>query len=242
MGEQNTRNPKPKEIVGSKDLRESFKDTGRIRGSFFINHIEMHQFEANSPASVAAQINAKTGQHFVTAEIDDGGHLVLIDKSGADIAIRQGEPYSEAPPISTGDVGRDVVRNLRHEEERRRGDDGKNHILEMLGLEATAEAGADVTPAPGFETGRSAEDREKEYQDSLKPNSKPEDQSVRPATRDDPKRFAPQIPSNPTPGVGSAGGQLEDGRGRTGTGGGSGESSGSGIGHRGQPSSQGSAA
>lgn len=207
--EQNTRNPEPKEIIGSRDLRDSFKETSRIRGSWFINGIELHQFEATSPASVVSQINAKSNAHFVTAEIDDQGHLVLIDKSGADIQIGQGAAFVEVPPAGTGDVGRDVVRHLDHEQKRRSEREEGNRVLELLGLQAS-DALAGTAPAqPGFETGRSAEDRRKER-----------DQAAgRGPTA------GPQIPSNPSP-AGSEGsqGRLQDGRGRTGTGGGSGES------------------
>jgi formyltetrahydrofolate deformylase len=38
----------------------------------FINGIELHQFEAHSPAGVVAAINAKSGAHFVTADLDEG--------------------------------------------------------------------------------------------------------------------------------------------------------------------------
>lgn len=44
-----TRNPEPFELIGTKDLRESFKDGQRVRGSFSINGVEMHQFDAASP-------------------------------------------------------------------------------------------------------------------------------------------------------------------------------------------------
>jgi hypothetical protein len=154
----------PKEIVGSKDLRESFKDNPRVRGSFFINHIEMHQFEANSPASVVSQINAKTAMHYVTAEIDDGGHLVLIDYSGADIRIRLGAPYVDVEPATTGDAARDMMNLMKYQAEQEREKDRGNHILELLGLEATA-ADPEVAGSvqPGFETGRSAEDRRASY-------------------------------------------------------------------------------
>lgn len=209
MAQINTRNPEPFEIIGSKDLRESFKDQDRIRGSWFINDIEMHQFDANSPASVVAQINAKTGAHFVTAEIDDGGHLVLIDKSGAKIRIGQGAAYVETAPIVTGNVGADVAAHLDHRDRHR--DDRGNHVLELLGLDETANKTKDTGYVrPGFETGRSAEERRKARESAT---------GVIPAAQ-------PQNPTNPTPG-GSDGsqGRLQDGRGRTGTGGGNQESS-----------------
>lgn len=218
---ENTRNPEPKELIGSKDLREAFNDGERIRGSFFINGIELHQFEANSPQSVVSQINAKAASTYVTAEIDDGGHLVLVDKSGADIAIGLGEPYVDTAPASSGDVAKDVLNNLKHEQGKEREKDRGNKVLEMLGLEATEQAvGSDPNASatavkPGFETGRSAEERRKAHEEG--------NRAIGPAggaRRED----VPQIPSNPTPGNSGPDGKLDDGR--TGTGGGSGETKG----------------
>lgn len=229
MTDQNTRNPEPKEVVGSKDLRESFKDTDRIRGSFFLNGIEFHQFEANSPASVVSQINAKSAATFVHAEIDDQGHLVLFDKSGADINIRSGAAYVDAAPASTGDVAKDVLNNMKHESAKMRKEDHGNHVLEMLGLEGTEPAqdgpdsGSVGAERAGFETGLSAEDRRKRREDERGNPSTQANPSCAAASGVD-KSGAPQIPSNPTPGNESgAGGKLDDGRGRSGTGGGQGE-------------------
>lgn len=212
-----TRNPQPKEVIGSKDLRESFKESERIRGSWFINGIELHQFEANSPASVVAQINARTSAHFVHAEVDDQGHLVLSDKSGADIKIGLGAAYVDAAPASSGDVAKDVLKNLKHEQEKQSHERRGNRVLEMLGLEETESEetvteGQTVgaTARQGFETGLSAEERAERHRRA--------------------SGGAPQIASNPTPGSTSgAVGKLDDGRGRTGTGGGSGESTGNAI-------------
>lgn len=236
MAEINTRNPEPFEIVGSKDLRESFKEArdNRVRGSFYINGVELHQFEANSPGSVVSQINAKTGQHFVTAEIDDGGHLVLADASGHPIAIREGAPYVDAPPASTGDAAKDVLNALKSEAEKRnREGDKVPSVLEMLGLEVT-EKNEDQTanaPMAGFETGRSAEDRKKAREEALKQGvasgatTYPSQPASGPGSSGGPIKAGAQIPSNPTPGnAGGAQGKLDDGRGRSGTGGGQGES------------------
>jgi hypothetical protein len=219
----NTRNPEPFEMIGSKDLRESFKD-GNIRGSFFINGIEMHQFEANSPASVVSQINAKTGAHFVTAEIDDGGHLVLSDASGHPIVVHAGAAYVNAAPASTGDAAKDVLNALKSESEKQKKDgDGGNKVLELLGLDDTGTDDAEASPQPGFETGRSAEDRRKVYEDGLN------NPAIGP-TGGARKGDVPQIASNPTPGsTGGSQGRLDDGRGRTGTGGGSGEALGANV-------------
>lgn len=208
MEEINTRNPKPFEIVGSKDLRESFNDSDRIRGSFFINHIEMHQFEANSPASVVSQINAKTGSHFVSAEIDDGGHLVLWDKSGGPILIRKGAAYVDPAPVTTDNAAVEAVNALKRASQEEQPEKPKNNVLELLGLEETAKESEEKAPRPGFETGRNQEERHKAHGHGAHRDRK--DQSG-PATA------GPQVPSNPTPG-GDAGatGKLADGRGRTG--------------------------
>lgn len=226
-----TRNPEPKELIGSKDLRESFKETDRIRGSWFINGVEMHQFEANSPASVVAQINAKSGATFVTAEIDDHGHLVLIDKSGADIKIGIGASYVASGPAASGDVAKDVLQNLKHEQEKDQHERRGNRVLEMLGLEATDQASvgdealAQSGVAAGFETGLSADERKERWRRDTFPEQKAS--PSRQGTAGVDKRGAPQIPSNPTPGTTSgAGGKLDDGRGRSGTGGGQGETAG----------------
>lgn len=168
--EQNTRFPTPMEVIGSKDLRESFNDNDRIRGSFFINGVEMHQFDANSPASVVSQINAQKAASFVTAEIDDGGHLVLIDKSGADIRITKGAAYVEPEPVSTGDATKDLVRHLDRQDRRNEADRKEphgNNVLEALGLAETAKASEEKAPRPGFETGRSKEERQKAHEESL---------------------------------------------------------------------------
>lgn len=235
-----TRNPEPKELVGSKDLRESFKETDRIRGSWLINGVELHQFEANSPASVVAQINSKSGATFVTAEIDDQGHLVLIDKSNADIQIGLGSPYVNAGPASSGDVAKDVLSNLKHGQEKDRHERRGNRVLEMLGLEATNQAAAAEGQAlaqsgvqAGFETGLSADERKERWRrESGLSTANPSQQAnpSRQASGSVDKSNAPQIPSNPTPGTTSgAGGKLDDGRGRQGTGGGQGETAGATI-------------
>lgn len=234
----NTRNPEPKELVGSKDLRESFKESDRIRGSWFLNGVEMHQFEANSPASVVAQINAKSGASFVTAEIDDGGHLVLIDKSGADIRIGLGAAYVPLTPSSSGDVAKDVLNNLKHEQEKDRHESRGNKVLEMLGLEATDQAvGTDRQALAqsgalaGFETGLSADERRERWRrETGQTNPGQQANPSRQSSAGVDKRGAPQIPSNPTPGsTSAAGGKLDDGRGRSGTGGGQGETAGATI-------------
>ena len=147
---QDTRNPEPFELVGSTDLRESFKDGQHIRGSFFLNGVEMHQFDAATPAQVVSAINAKSTEHYLTAEIDDGGHLVLVDRSGAEPLVRMGPPWQDAPPVSTGDAVKDFItaqRAIRDEEKAEK----RGNVLELLGL---ADAGNDTeqngSVQPGF--------------------------------------------------------------------------------------------
>jgi hypothetical protein len=225
--QKDTRNPEPNEMVGSKDLREAFKD-GNIKGSWSINGIELHQFNANSPASVVSQINGKTGAHFVTAEIDDGGHLVLIDYSGGDIVVTQGAAYVDPTPLSTGDAAKDAVNALKNaakDSDKKKDGDG-NKVLEQLGLKATTPKENAAAQQPGYETGRSAEDRKKAAEYAKQHPEAITANPNQPAMSGVDKSFAPQIASNPTPGaLSGAGGKLDDGRGRTGTGGGQGETS-----------------
>lgn len=239
MANENTRNPEPKELIGSKDLRESFKESERIRGSFFINGVELHQFEANSPASVVAQINAKSDSTFVTAEIDDQGHLVLIDRSGGDIMVRQGADFVDPPPASTGDAAKDALTHLKAaaQQDGAKKDEKKKGVLELLGFDATdksdTQALAQTGVQPGFETGLSADDRRKRWQEQTGQSvggGYPSRQAAGPAGGGIDRRGAPQIPSNPAPGnLSGAGGKLDDGRGRSGTGGGQGETAGATI-------------
>lgn len=160
------------ELVGTKDLRESFRDKGRIRGSFSINGYEFHQFESNSPANLVALLNAKSGYTHVGAQIDDGGHLVLTGNGPTPIRVGLGEAYVEAQPLAgTGDTAAQVLHQLKTAAENdKHSDDGrpKNTILDDLGLTATAETsdGKEVVQ-PGFETGASAEDRKKAREQSV---------------------------------------------------------------------------
>jgi len=229
MPTENTRFPEPKEIVGSKDLREVFEENNNLQGSFFINGVEFAQFNANTPASVVNQINAKTGATHVRAEIDDQGHLVLIDRSGADIAIRKGAPNASTMPMASGDAVKDFVAAMRYvRDEEKREEEGD--LLEMLGLEATEDGtGRDDMPVrPGFETGLSADDRRARWEEEVGlriPGGNPAIGPTGGARRQD----VPQIPSNPNPGNTVVDGKLDDGRGRTGTGGGSGETAGANV-------------
>lgn len=151
------------EIVGSKDLRETFKDGGKVRGSFFINNVELHNFEANSIPALLALINAKSVMHHVDASIDDGYHLVLEARSPGPISIRNGAPYQEAPSATSGQNSADeVMRKLSEAADRQKGGDKKQEsVLEMLGLEETNQtdnsAGSGGYPVP---PGMKKEDRE----------------------------------------------------------------------------------
>ena len=145
------------EIVGSKDLREVFEEKGEVKGSFFINNIEFHQFRANSIENVLAQINAKEAEAFVTASIDDGYHLVLEAHSPAPILIRQGRAYVDTPPVG-GEAAAAVKAAIEATKDEKK--EPKNTVLEDLGLEAThdtQEARAPFQLPPGM----NAEDRQK---------------------------------------------------------------------------------
>jgi hypothetical protein len=131
------------ELVGSKDLRESFNErNGRLRGSFSVNGYELHNFEANTPANLVALLNAKSNYTHVQAQIDDGGHLVLTGNGPTPIRIAQGAAFVEPPPVSgSGDAADQVLQKLKTaaDKDASKGEDGqpKNTILEDLGLEAT---------------------------------------------------------------------------------------------------------
>lgn len=234
---QDTRNPEPFELVGSTDLRESFKDGQRIRGSFYLNGVEMHQFDANTPASVVSQINAKSGAHYLTAELDDGGHLVLVDRSGAEPVIRAGQPWQEAPPATTGDAVRDAIATRKHLDEQEKKE--QKGVLELLGLQDAADGSEQSdTVQPGFETGLSAADRKERYKrERFERDMQMTPQGTviypnRPASgpasdgRTGLKLPGGQgVPSNPSPGATGSQGDMPSGEHRTGTGGGSGETS-----------------
>ena len=145
------------EIVGSNDLRDVFEEKGEVKGSFFINNVEFHQFRANSIESVLAQINAKEAVAFVTASIDDGYHLVLEAHSPAPILVRAGSAYVEAPIV--GGEATAVVKAMI-DASRDEKKEPKNTVLEDLGLEAThdiKEVRAPYQMAPGM----NADDRAK---------------------------------------------------------------------------------
>jgi len=234
-----TRNPEPYELIGTKDLRESFKDGKRVRGSFYLNGVEMHQFDANSPASVVSQINAKSGEHYLTAEIDDGGHLVLVDRSGAEPMVRLGQPWQEAPPTSTGDAVRDMLAVQKHLREAEK-EEERGTVLDQLGLgDAGNDQEIDGRVTPGFETGLSAEERKERYKQERwmrdmqltpqgtviypnRPASGPTGSGL---------KLPPGqgVPSNPSPGAIGSQGDMPSGEHRTGTGGGSGETAASTI-------------
>lgn len=219
----------PRELVGSKDLRESFKDKEHIRGSFFLNGVEMHQFEANSPASVCSWINEHTARTGVDAQIDDKGRLVLTNAAPQDIRIRLGAPYVEPEPRSTGDAAKDVLNTLKQEGEKRQSGRDKNTVLDDLGLKATEDDKQEDGPVrPGFETGASAEERKKARearQKAAEQQGKSDPYAGRGignaghtgTAGQGQTREPTQIPSAPITG-GAQQGRLDDGRGRTGDG------------------------
>ena len=193
----------PKELVGSKDLRESFQDGQRVRGSFYLNGVHFHNFEANSPASIVAGINAKSASTGIKASIDDGGHLVLLNSSQMDIRIKLGAVYDEPASVSTGNVADDVVKMLKADRDIREGDhnDKRNNVLEQLGLEANEDDSQIAANRPGFETGMTAEQRA----DARANGNVTGDETA--------------YSNNPSaPVTGAEGGKLRDGNDRSGTG------------------------
>jgi len=231
-----TRNPEPFELVGTKDLRESFKDGARVRGSFSLNGVEMHQFDAASPAQVVSAINAKSTQHYLTAEIDDGGHLVLVDRSGAEPMVRMVGPWQESPPVTSGDAVKDMIAAQKHIKEAEEGEK-RGNVLELLGLaDAGNDREQDGVVQPGFETGLSADERKERYKNERWARDNqwtPQGTMIyqnRPASgpASDGKtglKLPPGqgVPSNPSPGATGSQGDMPSGEHRTGTGGGSGE-------------------
>lgn len=205
----------PRELVGSKDIRESFKDRDRVRGSFFLNGVEFNQFEANSPANVCEQINAKTDRTGVDAQIDDKGHLVLTNSAPQDIRIRLGAAYVDPKPASTGDAAKDVLQSLKSASDKENRDADKNTILDDLGLKATEQESKDAPARPGFETGASAEDRKKAREKREKEGTQPA--HLGGTAGQGQTRHPTQVPSAPITG-GEQQGRLDDGRGRTGDG------------------------
>lgn len=191
------------EIVGTKDLRESFKDAGRIRGSFFINGYEFHQFESNSIQNLIALLNAKSDYTHVKASYDEGYRLVLEAKSPAPISIRAGEPYVEPPAAASGNVADDVVTKLRRDKASDE-DKSKNTVLELLGLEPTDDATSGA-PLGEIPAGPTADERKK---------AREEARAAAAAGQTD------EVPTNqsaPITGSGD-GAKMADGRDRTGQG------------------------
>lgn len=149
------------EIVGSADLRQVFKEKGRVRGSFFVNNIEFHQFEATSIEGLLAAINARANQTHVDASIDDGYHLVLEARSPAPIIVRTGRPYVDAPAPGGGDAAEQVLQRLNQAADKSQKDSNPNTVLQDLGIDGHDQSDTSQAvpgqPAPGM----SAEDRRK---------------------------------------------------------------------------------
>lgn len=205
------------EVVGSKDLRESFKERGRIRGGFSINGHEFHQFETNSIDNLVALLNGRSAYTHVRASIDDGYHLVLEANSPAPISIRQGDAFIELPPAAgSGNVADEVIQKLKTaaDKDADKGDDGKpkNTILEDLGLTATDDA--EVPAVGATHPGPSAEDRKKardERKEAVATGSSPS------AGTAGQTNVLPTDQSSPITGSGD-GAKMADGRDRTGQG------------------------
>jgi hypothetical protein len=161
------------EVVGSTDLRETFKNKDRLRGSFSLNGYMFNQFEANSIENLLAQLHGKEAQTHVIATIDDGYHLVLEAKSPSPIVIHRGPAYQEVPPPGADPVAAQVVAAIRADaaaKEEDKKEEPKNTILEDLGLPETEQKEGDVaTMAPGTpRPGMKAEDRQKRREHEVK--------------------------------------------------------------------------
>lgn len=207
-----------REVVGSRDLRESFKEQDRLRGSFFVNGVHFHQFETNGIDNLLALINAKSSQTGVKASIDDNYHLVLTGHGPAIIRIKQGAAYQEAPPTgqSTAD---EVVAKLKAEQAAKDGETPKNRILELLGLDETedenaavgAGAGGDPPPGPSADERKEAAEKAQEAKALGVQTDPPLAAAVAGQTTE-----TPHNPSAPI--SGAEGGKTVDGTDRTGQG------------------------
>jgi hypothetical protein len=146
------------EIVGSKDLRDVFTDKGEVKGSFFINNVEFHQFRATTVEGVIGAINARQKEAFVTASIDDGFHLVLEAHSPAEILIRPGQPYVETTAANVDATAQAVRAAIEASQPSK--EPVKNTVLEDLGLDVTHDI--KNAPAPyGMQPGMNADDRKR---------------------------------------------------------------------------------
>jgi hypothetical protein len=180
------------EVVGSKDLREAFKEKGRLRGSFSVNGYMFRQFEATTIENLLGQINAHQAEAHVDASIDDGYHLVIEARSPAPIVIVLGPAYEEVPSPMMDPQTHKIVeaikadRDTREKDKDRDHDRPKNTILDDLGLSATEhdtdkpETAAPGTPAPGL----TADDRRKRREEQGRIRAKDGDRraSQRPLT------------------------------------------------------------
>lgn len=156
------------EIVGSKDLREVFKEKDRLRGSFSINGYMFNQFETNSIENLLGQLEDKAGFTHVKASIDDGYHLVLEANSPALIVLVLGPAYVEPTLPISGGIADEVLSKMEQKYGRNREGESKpataNTILEDLGL---PESDTKDNPAavPGVPPpGMSADERQKARQ------------------------------------------------------------------------------
>ena len=132
------------EIIGSKDLRESFENGRSVRGGLFINNVEIPAMNATGITGLLAALNAASDRTFVDASIDDGYHLVLEARSPSPISIRAGAVYQDPPPAagsadSTAQAVSAAIRETRKNDQ----DEPKNTILDDLGLSETVDRSAE---------------------------------------------------------------------------------------------------
>lgn len=151
-------------VQGSSNLSDVLKEHKVIRGTFFLNGTEFRDFEARSPGDVARRINEKSRATGVEAWIDDGFRLNLEGDGPGDIAIASGR-HDDDHRAALAIEGRNAAQTATPiEQELRRANDLKADerrkdqpdVLELLGLEETAElnaerGGADWSPGPSKE-------------------------------------------------------------------------------------------
>lgn len=196
------------QVIGSKDLRESFKERGTLKGSFSLNGFEFRNFQAKDGPGVVDALNRSTNQTGVTASINEDGHLVLDNNDPADIVIQLGAPFEE-PAAQAGSVADEVLNKLKDAANRQESKP-ENTILDDLGLEATAPEAVPGNTSPGQSPDNPAYTGE---------NAGASSGAVGGTAGAGKTANPTQIPSAPVADTGGEGqGKLADGRGRTGTG------------------------
>lgn len=199
------------QLVGSVDLRDSFKERGTLKGSFSLNGFEFRNFQAKDGPGVVDALNRSTNQSGVTASINEDGHLVLDNNDPADIVVQLGAPFEE-PPAVAGSVADEVLNKLKAEDAARRElRDGppENTILDDLGLPETDPANVPGNTSLAQSPDSPAYTGENAGSGGASGGTAGAGQTRNPT----------QIPSAPVADTGGEGqGKLADGRGRTGTG------------------------